>query len=194
MQQTKFMLETKCLRALLLVVLTSPFARIGFAKEGVHNTSSRRAKQLVLKLKCRVMFFELVQCRYPADRVTPRTSSKSRRRARRALTRAHISMTSGYTTRHGQLGCCHTSRGASSRLLARGSSGAAMCPVPQLLSLDSGQLGCCHAVRGTSSHLLTQDSSGATTCPVAPAPASWLRVAPEPPHVPWSSTDCGLLK
>jgi hypothetical protein len=35
-------------------------------------------------------------------------------------------MTSGYATQHGQLGCRHTSRGASSRLLARGSLGAAM--------------------------------------------------------------------
>jgi hypothetical protein len=76
MQQTKFILETKCCRAQLLVALTSPFVRIGFAKEGVHNTSSRRAKQLVLKLKCRVMFFELVQCQYPADRI-PRAQALS---------------------------------------------------------------------------------------------------------------------
>jgi hypothetical protein len=60
-------------------------------------------------------------CQYPADRVPLRT--------RCALTRAHVSITSGYASRHGQLGCRHTSRGASPRLLARGSSGATTCPM-----------------------------------------------------------------
>jgi hypothetical protein len=92
-------------------------------------------------------------CQYPTDRVPLPTSSKSWRRARRVLTHAHVSMTSGYATRHKQLGCCHTSHDVSSRLLARGSSGAATCPV--LPSPGSGQLGCCHASRGTSSCLLT---------------------------------------
>jgi hypothetical protein len=42
-----------------------------------------------------------------------------------------------------------------------------------------------HVSRGSSSHLLAQGSSGAATCPVAPAPASWLRAALEPPRVSW---------
>jgi hypothetical protein len=36
--------------------------------------------------------------------ILPNTSSKSRRRVRRALTRAHVSMTSGYVTLHGGWG------------------------------------------------------------------------------------------
>jgi hypothetical protein len=50
-------------------------------------------------------------CRYPEYRVPPHASSKSRRRARRALMRAHVS------------------RGSSSCLPAQGSSRATMCPV-----------------------------------------------------------------
>jgi hypothetical protein len=101
------------------------------------------------------------------------------------LTRAHVSMTLGYATRHGQLGCRHTSCGASSRLVARGISGAAMCPVApapesrlwaarvlprvlwlQLPPLGTGQLHCRHVSHGSSSHLLAQGSSGAATCPM----------------------------
>jgi hypothetical protein len=141
-------------------------------------------------------------CRYPTDRVPLRTSSKSRRRAIRVLAHAHVSMTSGYATRHRQLGCRHTPRGASSCLLARGSSGAAMClvaPAPesrlgaarvlprvswrQLPPPGTGQLWSRHVSCGSSSHLLSQGSFGAATCPVAPAPASWLGAAPEPPRV-----------
>jgi hypothetical protein len=104
-------------------------------------------------------------------------------------------------------------RGLSSRVPARGSSGAATRPVaptpaswhratPELPSVlwlqlpppNSGQLQSRHVSRGSSSRLLAQGSSGAATCPVAPAPASWLRAAPEPPRVPWSSTSCRLLK
>jgi hypothetical protein len=50
---------------------------------------------------------------------TPRTSSKSGRRAIRALKHAHVSMTLDYVTRHRQLGCLHTSCGVSSHLLAQ---------------------------------------------------------------------------
>jgi hypothetical protein len=66
-------------------------------------------------------------CQYPADPVPPRTSSKSRQRKRHALTRAHVSMTLGYATRHEQLGCC------------------------QLLLSSLGQLRCHHMSRGPSS-------------------------------------------
>jgi hypothetical protein len=124
-------------------------------------------------------------CRYPTDRVPLRTSSKSRRRAIRVLAHAHVSMTSGYATRHRQLGCRHTPRGASSCLLSRGSSGAAMClvaPAPesrlgaarvlprvswrQLPPPGTGQLWSRHVSCGSSSHLLSQAAS-------------------EPPRVPW---------
>jgi hypothetical protein len=111
---------------------------------------------------------------------TPHTSSKSKRRARRALKRAHVSITSGYATRHGQLRCHHTFRGTSSRLLAQGSSGATTClvapapksrhraaqvlpripwrhlPPPGIVQLQSH-----HVYRGSSSRLLAQGSSGA---------------------------------
>jgi hypothetical protein len=39
--------------------------------------------------------------------------------------------------------------------------------------------------RSSSSQLLAQASSGATTCPMAPAPASWLRLAPGSPRDLW---------
>jgi hypothetical protein len=103
-----------------------------------------------------------LQTRYP-----PRTSCKSRRRAGRALTRVHMSMTSAYATHparaarvpphlpwcqlpppgSGQLGCRHVSHGPS-------------------LSPDSGKLRCCHAARGAGSRILAQGSSGAATCPM----------------------------
>jgi hypothetical protein len=128
---------------------------------------------------------EFIFYRYPADRVPPHTSSKSKRMARHVLGRTHVSMTSSYATRHRQLGCRHTSRGASSRLLARGSSNAATCPmaptpesrlgaawvlphVPwcQLLPPGTGQLSSHHVSRGSSSSLLAQGNSGAATCPI----------------------------
>jgi hypothetical protein len=111
---------------------------------------------------------------------TPRTSSKSKRRARRALKHAHVSITSGYATRHGQLRCRHNFCDTSSRLLARGSSGATTCsvaPAPksrhraaqvlphipwrQLPPPGIVQLQSYHVSRGSSSRLLAQGSSGA---------------------------------
>jgi hypothetical protein len=102
----------------------------------------------------------------PCRLSTPHISSKSRRRARCALT------------------CTHMSHGSSSCLLAQVSSKAVMCPMapapaswhratlelPRVLWLQlpppgSVQL-CC------------------ATCPVAPAPASWLWAALKPPCVP----------
>jgi hypothetical protein len=106
---------------------------------------------------------------YPANWVLLHTSSKFRQMVRRALTYTHMSMTSGYATRHGQLRCRHTLRGTSSHLLARGSSGAATCPVT--LAPES-RLRCCHVSHGASFCHLAQGSSGAVTCPMAPAPAS----------------------
>jgi hypothetical protein len=104
--------------------------------------------------------------------------------ARHALTRVHVSITSGYATRHGQLRCHHTSRGTSSCLLARGSSSAATCPVALALESRVGaaqvlprvlwrqlpppgtwQLRSHHVSRDSSSRLLAYVSSGAVTCP-----------------------------
>jgi hypothetical protein len=122
---------------------------------------------------------------YPVDRVPPHTGSKSERRARCVLTRTHVSMTSGYVTRHGQLGCHHALRGTSSHLLTRGSSGAATCPMAptpesqlgaarvlpcgpwrQLPPPDTWQLRSCHMSRDSGSCLLAQGSFRATTCPI----------------------------
>jgi hypothetical protein len=124
-------------------------------------------------------------CRYPADWVHLRTSSNSRRRSRRTLTRTHVSMTSNYATRHEHLGYHHTFCGASSRLLVRGSSGATTClvalapksqlgaarvlprvPWRQLPPPGTGQLQSCHVSYDSSSCILAQGSSGAATCPM----------------------------
>jgi hypothetical protein len=148
----------------------------------------------------------------PCKPGTPRTSSKSRRRARRALATpppwCQLSPPGS-----GQLRCCHMSHDPSSRVPAWGSSGAATHPVTpapaswhraapepsrvswlQLPPPGSGQLRSRHVSHGSSSRLLARGSSRVVMCPVALAPSSWLRAALEPPHVPWSSTGCGLLK
>jgi hypothetical protein len=131
------------------------------------------------------MIIDSSHYRYPTDRVPPHSRFKSRRRARRTLAHAHVSMTSGYATQHGQLRCRHTCCGTNSRLLARGSSGATTCPVAlapesrfgaarvlpripwrQLQPPSTGQLQSRHAFYGSGSHLLSQGSSGAATCPM----------------------------
>jgi hypothetical protein len=123
------------------------------------------------------------RCRYPADRIPLRTSSKSRRRIRRAFTHTHVSIPLGYATRHRQLGCRRTSRGTSSQALAQGSSVLSCLPWPQLLSPSSGaarvlphvpwyqlplpslgQLRRRHVSYGSCSRLLIQGSSRAATC------------------------------
>jgi hypothetical protein len=58
-------------------------------------------------------------------------------------------------------------------------------PWLQLHPLVLGQLRSRHVPRCSSSSHLTLGSSGAATCPMTPAPASWLRAAPESPRVPW---------
>jgi hypothetical protein len=60
----------------------------------------------------------------------------------------------------------HVFHGSSSRLLAQGSSRAAMCPWLQLPPPDSGQLRYRHLSRCSSSRLLAQDRSEAATCPM----------------------------
>jgi hypothetical protein len=119
-------------------------------------------------------------CRYREDQVPPHTSSKSRQGAGR------ISM------------CCHAS------CPARGSSGAATCPVgpapavrpgaapgpPRVLRAQlplsgPGQLRGRHVSCGTSSRCLARGSSDVVTCPAASTPATQPGAAPRPPRVPW---------
>jgi hypothetical protein len=97
----------------------------------------------------------------------------------------HVSRTSGYATRYGQLRSSRMSRGSSFRLLAQGSSRAATCPVAQALASwlraapelprvpwlklpppGSGQLRSRRVSRDTSSHLLSQGSFRVTMCPM----------------------------
>jgi hypothetical protein len=113
-------------------------------------------------------------CRYPEDRVPPHASSKSRRRARRALMRAHVS------------------RGSSSRLLTQGNSGATTCPAAPA---PTSRL----RAAPKPPHVLwlplpppTQGSSGAVICPVSPA--SQLRAALGPSCVPWGHYGLGAIK
>jgi hypothetical protein len=70
----------------------------------------------------------------------------------------------------------------------KGKTGAHARPHVSWLQLPppgSGQPQSCHVPHGSSSCLLAQGSFGAITYPVAPAPATGLRTAPEPPHAPW---------
>jgi hypothetical protein len=125
-------------------------------------------------------------CRYPGDQIPPRTSSRSRQKARRAN---HTPL------RVVNLGVNH---------MAQASSGAATCPVasapaarlgaatgpPRVLRQQlplpgSGQLRGRHVSSGLSSRCPARGSSRAATCPMASAPAAWPGAAPVPPRVPW---------
>jgi hypothetical protein len=91
-------------------------------------------------------------CRYPEDRVPPRTSIKSRQRLPPL----------GW----GSSRAATCPRGSGSRLPARGSFGAATCPrgsVSRLPARGSSGAATCHL--GSSTHLLAQGRSGAATCP-----------------------------
>jgi hypothetical protein len=102
--------------------LTHAFPVPFFIKSGEHHAGS--LAYFSVKYSTVALFLSV-----PYRLNTLRTSSKSRQKVIHALTRVHVFMTLGYTTRHRQLGCRHTSRGVSSRLLTRGSSGAATCHV-----------------------------------------------------------------
>jgi hypothetical protein len=123
-------------------------------------------------------------CRYPGDQVPPRTSSRSRKKARHAN---HTPL------RVVNLGVNH---------MAQASSGAATCPAasapaarpgaapgpprvlrPQLPLPSPGQLRGRHVSCGLSSRCPARDSSGATTCPAASAPTAQPGAAPGPPRV-----------
>jgi hypothetical protein len=86
--------------------------------------------------------------------------------ARRGLTHAHVSMTSGYATRHGQLRCATPPVASAPASWLMAAQVTPRVPWPQLLSLAHG-------------------SSGAATRSVAPTPASWHRAALELPCVSW---------
>jgi hypothetical protein len=141
-------------------------------------------------------------CRYPEDQVPPRTSSRSRQKARQA-NHTHPRVVN-----------------LSMNRTARGSSRAAACPaapapaaqpgaalgppLAQRLQLplpSSGQLRGCHVPSGSSSRCPARGSSGghhvpsgsssrcpargsseAAMCPVAPAPAAQPGAAPGPPR------------
>jgi hypothetical protein len=90
-------------------------------------------------------------CRNPEDRIPPRTSSKSRRKTRRAHMPRVPRLPSPST---GQLRSRHVPRGSSSH------------------HQGPWQLRDCHVPHGPGSRLLAQDNSGTATCLVAPAPAT----------------------
>jgi hypothetical protein len=123
-------------------------------------------------------------CRYPGDQVPPRTSSRSRQKARAN----HMPL------RVVNLGVNH---------MAQASSGATTCPAasapaarpgaaprpprvlwPQLPLPGPGQLWGHHVSYGLISRCLARGSFGATTCPTASAPAARPGAAPGPPCVP----------
>jgi hypothetical protein len=123
-------------------------------------------------------------CRYPGDQVPPRTSSRSKQKARHAN---HMPL--------------HVVNLSMNRM-AQASSGAATCPVasapaarpgaapgpprvlwPQLPLPGPGQLRGRHVSCDLSSRCPARGSSGAATCPVASAPAAQPRAAPGPPCV-----------
>jgi hypothetical protein len=96
--------------------------------------------------------FEYGDCRYPEDRVPPRTSFKSRQRLPppgwEQLRGCHVPPPlRPRPPGSGQLWGRHVPRGSGSHLPARSSSRAATCHL------------------GSSTHLLAQGSSGAATCP-----------------------------
>jgi hypothetical protein len=125
-------------------------------------------------------------CRYPEDQVPPHTSSRSKQKVKHA--------------NHTPLRVVNLSMNRP----ARGSSGAATCPVGpapiarpgaapgpprvlrhQLPLPSPGQLRGRHVSYGTSSRCLARGSSGAATSPAASALATQPGAAPGPPHVPW---------
>jgi hypothetical protein len=134
-------------------------------------------------------------CRYPEDQVPPRTTSRSRQKVRHA--------------NHMPLRVVNLSMNRT----ARGSSGAATCPVdpapvaqhrvapgpPRVLRTQlplpsPGQLRGRHVSCGPSSRCPARGSSRAATCPTASAPAAQLGAAPGPPRVPWRPNGLRAVK
>jgi hypothetical protein len=125
-------------------------------------------------------------CRYPGDQVPPRTSSRTRQKARHAN---HMPL------RVVNLGV---------NRMAQASSGVATCPAasapaarpgaapgpprvlwPQLPLPGPGQLQGRHVSCGLSSRCPARGSYGAATCPAASAPAARPGAALGLPRVPW---------
>jgi hypothetical protein len=120
-------------------------------------------------------------CRYPEDRVPPRTSSRSRQNASSGTATCpadpapaarpgaapgppRVLWTQLPLPGPGQPRGHHVSRGPSCRCPARGR----------------------HVSRGPSSHCPARGSSRAATCPADPAPAARPGAALGPPRVPWT--------
>jgi hypothetical protein len=123
--------------------------------------------------------------RYLEDQVPPRTSSKSRQKARHAkhtpLRVVNLSMNCMAQASSGTITCPVDSAPAAQ-------PGAALGP-PRVLRTRlplprPGQLRGRHVSCGLSSRCLARGSSGAATCPAASAPAAQPRAAPGPPRVP----------
>jgi hypothetical protein len=136
---------------------------------------------------------------------TPRTSSRSRQKARHAKSHA-LACDLPRREPHGpgQLRGRHVSSGLSSHCPARGSSETAACPAasapaaqlgvatgpprvlwPQLPLPGPGQLRGRHVSCGLSSRCPARGSSEAATCPAASASAARPGAAPGSPRVPW---------
>jgi hypothetical protein len=124
-------------------------------------------------------------CRYPEDQIPPRTSFRSRQKARHA--------------NHTPLRVVNLSM----NYMAQASFGAATCPADSAPATQPGaapgpprvlwtqlplpspvQLWGRHVSGGLSSRCPAQGSSGAAMCPVASAPAAQPGAAPGPPRVP----------
>jgi hypothetical protein len=126
-------------------------------------------------------------CRYPGDQVPPRTSSRSRQKARHAKSHAPAcDLPRREPHGLGQLRGHHVSCGLSSLCPTQASSGVATCPTasapaarsgaapgpprvlrPQLPLPGQGQLQGRHVSYGLSSRCPAWGSSGAATCPAA---------------------------
>jgi hypothetical protein len=104
-------------------------------------------------------------CRYPGDQVPPRTSSRSRQKARHAN---HTPL------RVVNLGV---------NRMARPASGPPCVLRPQLPLPGPRQLWGRHVSYGLSSRCPVRDSSGAAMCPAASALAARPGAAPGPPRV-----------
>jgi hypothetical protein len=124
-------------------------------------------------------------CRYPADQVPLRTSSRSKqkvRHANHALPRViNLSMNRTAWGSSGVTACPAAPAPAAQPRAALGS--------PRVLRLQlplpgPGQLRGRHVSCGSSSHCPARGNSGVATCPAALAPAAQPGAAPGPPRVP----------
>jgi hypothetical protein len=112
-------------------------------------------------------------CRYPADRIPPHTSFKSRQRAGRASTRYHVSCSSGPCLpikMDSGTAMCPTTLNLTS--LSRWAPALPRVPRPCTSPPDRDGIWCHHVSRGSRPCHPTEESSGAVTCPMASDPTS----------------------